>query len=137
MVNLVKASRELYRREPDECYKSFADLRDFCCSQREQSGEHWCKPQSVIPIAKENSVAIQLEIGEEFELNDHSFRQLTRLCGVSSDTLNRLSPRTAAIALEETLPNADRPIQFLSGQPTMRSIHGINASQDSQDPHSP
>ena len=126
MVNLMKANRELCRREPDECYESFADLREYCFSQREQSAEHWCKPQAVIPIAKENSVAIQLEIGEEFTLNDHSFRQLSRLCGVSADTLNRLSPKTAAIALEETLPSADRPIQFLSGQPTMRSIHGVN-----------
>ena len=126
MANLMKANRELYRRQPDECYESFADLREYCYLQREQSGEHWCKPQAVIPIAKENSVSIQLEIGEEFELNDHSFKQLSRLCGVSADTLNRLSPKTAATAIEETLPSADRPIQFLSGHSSMRSIHGIN-----------
>ena len=126
MVNLMKANRELYRRQPDECYESFAELQEYCYSQRESSAEHWCKPQAVIPIAKQDSVAIQLEIGEEFELNDHSFRQLSRLCGVSADTLNRLSPQTAATAIEETLPSADRPIQFLSGQPSMRSIHGIN-----------
>ncbi len=126
MVNLMKANRELYRREPDECYESFSDLREYCYTQRELSAEHWCKPQAIIPIAKENSIAIQLDIGEEFELNDYSFRQLSRLCGVSADTLNRLSPQTAATAIEETLPSADRPIQFLSGQPSMRSIHGIN-----------
>ena len=126
MVNLMTANRELYRRHPDECYGSFADLREHCYLQREQSEEHWCKPQAVIPIAKENSVSIQLEIGEEFELNDHSFKQLSRLCGVSADTLNRLSPKTAATAIEETLPSADRPIQFLSGQTAMRSVHGIN-----------
>jgi hypothetical protein len=122
----MRASRELYCREPDECYESFADLREFCYTQREESGEHWCKPQAVIPIAKADCVAVQLELGEEFELNNHSFRQLSRLCGVSADTLNRLSPKTAATAIAETLPSADRPIQFLSGQSAMRSIHGIS-----------
>ena len=126
MANLMRASRELFSREPDECFESLNDLREHCYSQREKSGEHWCKPQSVIPVAKERSLSVQLEIGEEFALNDWSFKQLSRLCGVSADTLNRLSPQTAAKAIEETLPKSDRPIQFLAGENSMRSIHGIS-----------
>lgn len=126
MANLMRANRELFSREPDECFESLSDLREHCFLQQEHSGEHWCKPQTVIPIAKEKSVSVQLEIGEEFALNDWSFKQLSRLCGVSADTLNRLTPQTAAKAIAETLPESDRPIQFLSGAHAMRSVHGIS-----------
>ena len=126
MVNLKRASHELFSREPDECFDTLSDLREHCFNQKENSGEHWCKPQDVIPIAKERSVSVQLEIGEEIALNDWSFRQLSRLCGVSADTLNRLTPKTAATAIEETLPSADRPIQFFAGESSMRSVHGIS-----------
>ena len=126
MVNLKRASDELFSREPDECFDTLSDLREHCFNQKENSGEHWCKPQNVIPIAKERSVSVQLEIGEEIALNDWSFRQLSRLCGVSADTLNRLTPKTAAIAIGETLPSADRPIQFFAGESSMRSVHGIS-----------
>lgn len=126
MVNLSRASEQLFSREPDECFATLSDLREQCYDQRERSGEHWCKPQSVIPIAKATSISLRLDIGEEFALNDWSFKQLSRLCGVSADTLNRLTPATAAKAIEETLPSSDRPIQFFSGTSSMRSVHGIS-----------
>jgi len=48
----------------------------------------------------------------DYELNDWSFSQLCRMAGVSKDTINRLSTRTASKALEETLPSAEKPLQF-------------------------
>jgi len=37
-----------------------------------------------------------------------------------------MSAKTATTAIEETLPKADRPIQFLHGDDEVRSIHGIS-----------
>lgn len=126
MVNLMKANRELFRRAPDECFESFADLQRHCFEWKEESAEHWFKPQTLIPLSKPGSMTIRFESGDEHQLNDWSFSQLCRLCGVSRDTLNRLSPETAAKAIAETLPNADRPIQFHSNETVMRSIHGVS-----------
>ena len=42
------------------------------------------------------------------------FAQLYRLAGVNIETLNRLSPDTASLALQETLPSAEKPIQLLT-----------------------
>jgi len=77
-------------------------------------------------LDKPDSMAIRFESGEEHQLNDWSFSQLCRLCGVARDTLNRLSPETATKAIAETLPTADRPIQFHSNETTMRSVHGVS-----------
>ena len=47
-------------------------------------------------------------------MNDWSFSQLCRLAEVAKDTINRLSPETAARALAETLPARGRPTQVLT-----------------------
>lgn len=126
MVNLTRANQELFRRKPDECFETLADLKAHCFDTHEASAEHWFKPQTLQPIGKPDSFAIGLESGEERRLNEWSFSQLCRLCGVSSDTLNRLSPSTASKAISETLPTSDRPIQFLATENEMRSIHGVS-----------
>lgn len=126
MVNLMRANNELLKRSPDECFESLAAIRDHCVAQRENSIEVWNKPQAVLAVVQENEVALNLESGEAFRLNEWSFGQLCTLCGISPKTINRLTPKTAVIAIEETLPSSDRPIQFLSGADEMRSIHGIS-----------
>lgn len=126
MVNLMRANNELLKRSPDECFKSLADLRSHCVTQMEESTEVWSKPQAVSAIVQQNEVALNFEDGEARRLNEWSFGQLCILCGVSPKTINRLSPKTATIAFEETLPSADRPIQFLNGANEVRSIHGIS-----------
>ena len=125
MVNLMRANSELLKRSPDECFKSLADLRGHCVTQMEESTEVWSKPQAVSAIVQQNEVALNFEDGEALRLNEWSFGQLCTLCGVSPKTINRLSPKTATTAFEETLPSADRPIQFLNGANEVRSIHGI------------
>jgi hypothetical protein len=47
------------------------------------------------------------------------------MSGVSKDTINRLSPKTASRALSETLPQAEKPVQFLTAAQGIRSIHGV------------
>lgn len=59
-------------------------------------------------------------------IDDWSFCQLCKLARVSKDTLNRLSPKTASRALEETLPSptGGKPFQTLTTGNVVRSIHG-------------
>jgi hypothetical protein len=61
----------------------------------------------------------------DYQLNDWSFAQICRISGVSKDTLNRLSPKTASRALQETLPAGDKPLQLLTTGGMVRSIHGV------------
>lgn len=126
MVNLMRAKKELLKRSPDECFKSLADLRSHCVTQMENATEVWSKPQAISAVVQQDEVALTFENGEARRLNEWSFSQLCSLCGVAAKTINRLSPRTATTAIEETLPKADRPIQFLTGTDDVRSIHGIS-----------
>ena len=126
MVNLMRANSELLKRSPDECFPSLAALRNHCFSQRERATEVWSKPQAVAAVIDQGHLALNFEDGQARRLNEWSFGQLCNLCGVSAKTINRLSPKTATTAIEETLPSADRPIQFLNGTDQVRSIHGIS-----------
>jgi hypothetical protein len=63
--------------------------------------------------------------GAELELNDWSFSQLCRMAGVAKDTINRLSHKTASRALQETLPQSEKPMQILTTPDTVRSVHGV------------
>ena len=60
----------------------------------------------------------------EFSMNDWSFGQLSRLAGVSKETVNRLSSETASRVFAETLPRGNKPLQLLTTGDQLRSIHG-------------
>ncbi len=59
-------------------------------------------------------------------MNDWSFGQLAKLAGVSKETVNRLSPDTAARVFEETLPRTNKPMQLYRHGDILRSIHGTS-----------
>lgn len=126
MTNLTKAHEELYRRSPDETFASMQDLWDHCQRQRERSQDRWHIP-SVISTRAENALAMNLGTDGAFSMNDWSFSSLCRLAGVNKDTVNRLSPKTASIVLEETLPRGGtKPLQILTEDQRIRSIHGAS-----------
>ncbi len=122
MATLTRAHQELFRRKPDECFDSFDDLYEKCRSDREQSKDLWV-PSQELTLTHD----LTLCIGEnpDFRLNDWSFSQLCRMAGVSKDTINRLSPKTASKAFEETLPSSDKPMQLLTEGDQIRSVHGV------------
>ena len=124
MASLTKAHQELFRREPDECFDSFESLRSHCVDQRKKSIEHWHLPQQLVPHLSSGGLRFDLD-GDRFRLNDWSFGQLCKLCGVSRDTINRLRPETAGQAIRETLPSAEKPLQLLGNGDSLRSIHGV------------
>jgi hypothetical protein len=122
MVNLTGANQELFRRKPDEIFPSLSALSDYCRTQRDQSQDLWERPQEV-------SITSDLTLGiggaTDLRLNEWSFSQLCRMAGVAKDTINRLSSKTASKALQETLPQSDKPLQLLTTGEQVRSVHGV------------
>lgn len=125
MQNLTRASSELFRRSPDECFDSLISLYERCQQRRERSVDHWHPPQNLRPCVTDGELRLAFGGEEPFEMNDWSFAQVCRLARVSKDTLNRLKPETAGTALAETLPRADKPVQILASGNGIRSVHGV------------
>lgn len=125
MVNLTKAHDELFRRTADESFSTFEELHDHCRKQKEASTDVWQMPQTLKPFSDENGVRLSVEGRDDVRMNDWSFTQLCRLSRVNKDTLNRLSAKTASLALEETLPSSNKPVQLLTTNQTVRSMHGL------------
>lgn len=122
MATLTRAHQELFRRTPDECFDSFDALYQRCRSDREQSKDLWVPPQDLLLT---NDLTLCLGDNPDFQLNEWSFTQLCRMAGVSKDTINRLSPKTASKAFQETLPTSDKPLQILTEVNQVRSVHGV------------
>ena len=122
MATLTRANQELFRRTPDECFPSFESLYAYCHEARESSLDRWVRPQDLV-LTHDLTVCIGDE--SDVRLNDWSFSQLCRMAGVSKETINRLSRKTASKALEETLPIAEKPLQILTTDKEVRSIHGV------------
>ena len=69
MVNLTRASDELFRRQPDECFGSIAELVTHCEQQRENSQDRWHLPQEMTTTRD-----LRLQIADdEYAFNDWSF----------------------------------------------------------------
>lgn len=49
MQNLMRASNELFRRSPDECFESLVSLYEHCQQRRDRSTDHWHPPQDLRP----------------------------------------------------------------------------------------
>jgi len=125
MANLTQASRELFRRSPDECFPSLTALSEYCQKGKEASVDRWIPPRS-IQTKPTGADRLLLSAGDDgaFSMNDWSFGQLSRLAGVSKETVNRLSPETASRVFDETLPRGNKPLQLLTTGDHLRSIHG-------------
>jgi len=125
MANLTMASRELFRRSPDERFESLPDLARFCQRLKEESLDRWHLPGTFQPRVHDHQLQLALGSDGAFEMNDWSFSQLCRLAGVSKETVNRLSSETAGRVFEETLPTGNKPLQVLTNNGSVRSIHGV------------
>lgn len=125
MVNLTRANHELFRRAPDERFTSLDELWEHCRDEQQFSTERWQLPQQLNPRADGDTVILTTADDAPCRLNDWSFTQLCRMSSVSKDTICQLSADTAALALQETLPRADKPVQLLTAGQTVRSMHGV------------
>jgi hypothetical protein len=126
MTTLNAASRELFRRSADEKFDSFDALWSKCNEDMRRSTDRWHSPAEIVPNPGEGRLDIDLGPQGAYRLNDWSFTQMCKLAGVSKETLNKLSPQTACMALNETMPRGGKPLQLLSIDRTIRSIHGAS-----------
>lgn len=124
MTTLTHANRELFRRTPDERFASMGDLLAHARQERAKSNDLWHPPKSVKPRVVDGEVHLELGNDGAFHLNDWSFSLLCGLSRVSKETVNRLLDATAARVLEETMPTGNRPLQFLTSDMGVRSVHG-------------
>jgi predicted GNAT family acetyltransferase len=125
MANLKHAHNELFRRGPDECFASLEDLWDHCRTRKRESTDRWHPPQLLKPQPASDGLSLAVGSDGAFALNDWSFSQLCRLAGINKDTVNRLTPETASRAFAETLPSGQKPLQILTTESSVRSIHGV------------
>ena len=123
--NLTRASGELFRRAPDERFPSLDALLAHCRREKDESADAWVSPALLVPEATPDG-RLGLRAGPDgpFTLNDWSFGQLCGLAKVGKDTVNRLTPDTAARAFRETLPGGTKPLQLLTRGGGIRSVHG-------------
>ena len=95
MANLTRASQELFRRSPDECFPSLSVLSQHCLWQKEQAVELWQPPRAIGTSAVSGGT-LMLANGDgpdRYRLNDWSFSQLCRLAGVAKETVSRAGER--------------------------------------------
>ena len=103
MSNLTDASRELFKRQPDECFPSLTSLREHCRRQKEACVDRWVPPRSIQtnPVAAVVVGRLTLAAGDDgaFEMNDWSFGQLCLLrnrCLRANNTPSVPSPHQVA-----------------------------------------
>lgn len=127
MTNLMRASHELFRRTPDETFPSLDVFQRHFQWQREQSTEIW-QPPRMLRTQPDTGGRLMLDAGDDgaYEMNDWSFGQLCRLSGIAKETVNRLTPDTAARVFAETLPQGQKPLQMLTLGGNLRSIHAAS-----------
>ena len=125
--NLTQASRELFRRAADERFASLDDLWRHCQDFKERSTDRWHSPAEILTAPMSSRLDLRLGgDGESYRLNDWSFSQLCKLAVVSKDTVNKVSADTAGRVLAETFPQGGKPMQVLTLDRAVRSIHGAS-----------
>ena len=74
-MNLTRASKELFRRTPDECFPSLDVLIQHCQWQREQSQEIWQPPKEIGTQAIGlDRLMLSAGDGQTYQMNDWSFQ---------------------------------------------------------------
>lgn len=125
MTSTTFAAKLLFSRQEDTQFSSFDDLYTHCLNKQRNSETSWRLPVEAMPICYQNRLQLKLAGSRAFELCDWSFGQICRLAGLKKESLNRLTPATAAQVLEETIPRGQRPLQVYSDNQTVRSIHRV------------
>ena len=87
MQNLTRASNELFRRTPDECFPSLQALWEHCHKRRESSLDHWHPPQHLPPHVTEGRIALAFGGDRPFAMNRSRFGTVSDLsltCGAAN-----------------------------------------------------
>jgi hypothetical protein len=126
MVTLTRAYEQLFARTKDERFNNFESLWQHCLCQKESSREYWPLPPTIDARSRSEDLVLSLGADGDFGMTDWAFSQLCRWSRVAKDTVNRLSAETAARVLKETFPRGKKPLQMLSIEGRIHSIHGTS-----------
>jgi hypothetical protein len=131
MVNLTKASRELFSRTPDERFDSFDALLAHCQERKFQAIEHWQPSQNIRIQQDAGQLLMRLEQAEDvtLSLSDWSFSQLCKLCDVHKETVNKVTAETASLVFRDALPRSRKPFQVYAANDTALAVHGTAYSR--------
>lgn len=121
---LTRASRELFRRAADERFATLDALLAHCRREKDESLDRWHPPKALVPTEVGGRLGLTAGADGPFALNDWSFGQLCGLARVGKETVNRLTPETAARVFQETLPGGGKPLQLFTRGQAVRSVHG-------------
>ena len=124
MERFRRASFELFKRTPDECYDSLGSMWKFLHDRKEVSEELWEPPSNIYTGLQDGY--LWLGIGElHLPMTNWAFSQLCQICRVDRRTVNRLSGATADQVFAETLPEGSKPMQVFQSEGIVRSMHGV------------
>lgn len=123
---LTRAHAQLFRRSPDETFRSFDDLWRHCQHQKETSEDLWRMPGEIATVPTHGRLDLAVGDDRTLRLNSWSFSQLCQFAGINRDTVNRLSSDTAAQVFRETLPDSGKPLQVLANEHVVRSVHAAS-----------
>lgn len=126
MTNLKKASYQLFSRPEDERFPDFPSLYNHCVHAKADSQVHWKSPFEVLPVSMQGELGLKLTGDYGYKLNDWSFSQACSLASVNRDTVNRLKTDTVVQVLLETMPMGEKPVQVLTKDNQVRSLHGAS-----------
>ena len=131
MVNLTRASRELFSRAPDERFDSFDSLIAHCRERKFGAIEHWHPSHDIYLEDKDGQLLMRLDQAEDtrLELSDWSFTQLCKLCEVQKETVNKLTTETAALVFRDALPRSRKPLQVYAANETALAVHSTAYSR--------
>lgn len=127
MVNLTRASKQLFSRSKDERFESLESLIATCERRRNESEACWHMPGEIDPASLPWGISLTVPSRTNaIHFNDWSFSQVCNLSRVQKETVNRLTTDTAAAVLKETFPGGTKPMQLLTWGDELRSIHGAS-----------
>lgn len=126
MQTLTRAHDELFRRTPDERFLTLDELYEHTQNQQRWSETVWHQPGELVPTPESGRLDLFVHQSESYRLNNWSFGQICSLARVSRDTINRLSPDTAAKVFAETMPRGDKPLQVYKTGNLVRAVHGAS-----------
>ena len=73
MANLTAASKELFRRSPDECFPSLTALSEHCKKAKDAAVDRWIPPRSIqMDPAGEGRLLLAAGDDGAFSMNDWS-----------------------------------------------------------------
>jgi hypothetical protein len=126
MNSIAMPYQRLFVRKPDLRFDTFDDLYTETLREKDCSHVRWVPPTNIYVTVHEDRMKLKLTGDQAYELTDWSFSQLCDYAQADRKIIDRLKLATASQVLSEVFPVGDRPLQVLTTDNTVRSLHRIS-----------